>query len=270
MVNILFGGNDKVFDGILLCLMSMTKHTSEDINVYILTADITEINAEYRPISQDKIKFLENYLKNKNPNNTVNLISMSEQLKNWILCSKNKLNVYTPYAFLRLFADSLKELPDKIIYLDCDIMINGDIKELYDIDITNYELGVVLDRYGHIFIKPKYFNSGMLLMNLKKIRETKLFDNVKKMCLEKKMGFPDQSALNMLTKAKLYLPRKFNEQGNLRKDTIIHHFCKRIKWLPFFHTQNVKQWHVDDVKNKYKIHQYDDIYDEYFKIKKDL
>ena len=109
----------------------------------------------------------------------------------------------------------------------------------------------------------------MLLMNLKKIRENKLFDKVKKMCVEKKMSFPDQSALNKCTKQKLYLPRKFNEQGNLRKDTVIQHFSKRIKWLPFFHTQNVKPWQIDLVHSKYKWHQYDDIYKIYTEFKKE-
>ena len=57
----------------------------------------------------------------------------------------------------------------KIIYLDTDMMMNGDIKELFDIDISNHELGVVLDRYGRWFLSPKYFNAGMLLMNMKNI-----------------------------------------------------------------------------------------------------
>lgn len=80
------------------------------------------------------------------------------------------------------------------------MMLNGDIKELFDIDISEYELGVVLDRYGHIFIRPKYFNAGMLLMNMQKIKETNLFERVKEMCLNKKMGFPDQTALNKCAK----------------------------------------------------------------------
>ena len=53
MINILFGGNYKVYDGILLCLMSMTKHTNEELNIYILSAELTEINPEYRPISEN-------------------------------------------------------------------------------------------------------------------------------------------------------------------------------------------------------------------------
>lgn len=267
MINILFGGNYKVFDGILLCLMSIIKHNKDPLNVYILSADVRELNPDYRPISEENRAFLDSILKRVNPNSKVNLILLEDEFKNWIINSQNKLSVYTPYTFLRLFADKIAGLPEKIIYLDTDMMFNGNIKELFDVDISNYELGVVLDRYGHIFIHPKYFNAGMLLMNMRAIKESKLFERVKKMCLEKKMGFPDQTALNKCATKKLYLPRKFNEQGNLHNDTIIQHFSKRIKWLPYFHTQNVKPWQIDKVHNIYHWHQYDDIYEKYTKIK---
>ena len=265
MINILFGGNYKVFDGMLLCLMSMTKHTKDPLHVYILTADVTELNEDYKPVNEASRLFLEEYLKQTNQKSKVTLIHLGQEFNDWIMRSQNKLNAYTPFAFLRLFADKVN-LPDKIIYLDTDIMINGDIKQLFNIDISNYELGVVKDRYGKVFIKRTYFNSGVLLMNMKKIKETKLFDRVKEMCLEKKMMFPDQSALNKCCKRKLYLPRKFNEQGNPRKNTVIQHFSKRIQWHKF-KTINVKPWHINEVQNKYKIHNYDEIYDEYRNIK---
>lgn len=267
MINILFGGNYKVFDGILLCLMSMTKHCNEPLNIYILSAELSELNPDYHPITEEDRKSLENVVKEKNKNSQVKLILLGDEFKNWIINSQNKLSIYTPYTFLRLFADKIEGIPNKLIYLDTDMMLNGDIKELFDIDISEYELGVVLDRYGHIFIRPKYFNAGMLLMNMQKIKETNLFERVKEMCLNKKMGFPDQTALNKCAKKKLYLPRRFNEQGNLRDDTIIQHFSKRIKWLPYFHTQNVKPWQIEKVHCLYHWHNYDDIYEKYIEIK---
>ena len=265
MINILFGGNHKVFDGILLCLMSMTKHCKSPLNVYILTASLTDLNPEYTPITKNQVATLENIIKQANPNNSINLIVIGNEFNDWVLNSSNKLSTYTPFAFLRLFADKIKELPEKIIYLDTDIMINGNIQELFDIDITNFELGIVKDRYGHFFIKPNYFNSGMLLMNMKKIKESGLLEKVKNICANKKMAFPDQSALNKCCKEKLYLPRKFNEQGKLKNNTIVHHFSKRIKWFPFFHTLNIKPWQIEEVHKTYKCHNYDDIYEEYTK-----
>ena len=266
MINILFGGNEKVFDGLLLCLLSMSQQSSEALNIYILTADVSEINLSFKPINDEQTQILSNVVKQKNPLSQVTKIVLGKDFNQWINSSKNKFNSYTPFAFLRLFADTIENLPKKIIYLDTDIMINGDIKELFDIDISNHELGIVLDRYGHFFIRPKYFNSGMLLMNMEKIKQSKLLEKVKDFCTKKKMAFPDQSALNKCCKSKLYLPRKFNEQGKLKKNTIVHHFSKKIKWFPFFHTINVKPWQIDSVHKKYKCYAYDEIYDKYKKI----
>lgn len=46
----------------------------------------------------------------------------------------------TPYTLLRLLADLIPEIPDKILYLDMDIMIAGDIRELYDIDVSGWSM----------------------------------------------------------------------------------------------------------------------------------
>lgn len=265
MINVLFGGNYKVYDGILLTILSMVKHCNDSLNINILTADLTEHNPEYRPIQEKDIETLNKIVKEKNPESKVSAIMLGKDFNDWAISSENKLNQYTPFAFLRLFADKI-DLPEKVIYLDSDIMFNGNIKELFNVDMTNYELGVVKDRYGKFFINPKYFNSGVLLMNMKNIKESNLLEKVRNICFSKKMMFPDQSALNKCCKRKLYLPRKFNEQGNPRKDTIIQHFSKRIVWIPF-HTINIKQYHIDQVHNKYKIFIYDDIYEEYIKIK---
>ncbi len=267
MINVLFGGNYKVFDGILLCLLSMTKHCKQPLNVFVLTANVCELNPHFLPINQKQIIILEKILKSQNENSKIKLIHLDKSFNDWILSSSNKLNTYTPFAFLRLFADKITDLPDKIIYLDTDIMLNGNIKELFDIDLKNFELAVVHDRYGRIFIKPNYFNSGMLLMNLKKIRETALLDKVRDFCSKKKMAFPDQSALNKLCKKKIYLPRRFNEQGKLKNNTVVQHFSKRIVWLPFFHTINIKPWQKNLVQEKYKINTYDDIYNQFEEIK---
>lgn len=265
MINVLFGGNYKVYDGILLTILSMVKHCNEPLNINILTADLTEHNPEYKPIQEKDIETLNKIVKAKNPESKVSSIMLNKEFNDWAMSSENKLNQYTPFAFLRLFADKI-DLPEKVIYLDSDIMFNGNIKELFEKDMSNYELGVVKDRYGSWFIRPKYFNSGVLLMNMKNIKESNLLEKVRNICFSKKMMFPDQTALNTCCKRKLYLPRKFNEQGNPRKDTIIQHFSKRIVFIPF-HTINIKQYHIDQVHNRYKIFIYDDIYEEYKKFK---
>ena len=106
------------------------------------------------------------------------------------------------------------------MYLDIDMMANDDISKLYDTDITNYEYAAVKEKYGSKIIAPDYINAGMLLMNMKKIKETKLLEKARKLIKRKKLIFADQSAIYYSTTKKLILPRKFNEQSKFdRKDS---------------------------------------------------
>ena len=71
-------------------------------------------------------------------------------------------------------ADLIPEIPDKILYLDIDMMAAKDISELYNIDISEYEYAAVREKYGSKIIRPDYINAGMLLLNMNKIKETGL------------------------------------------------------------------------------------------------
>jgi len=273
MINVLFAGNYKMYDGILLCLLSMSKHTREPLNVYVMTADMHETNPEFRPLTVEDCAVLEKVLQAKNPANQFHRIELGQEFNAWVKSIEHdaydRFN-YTPFAFLRLFLNQVENMPDKLLYLDTDMMINGDIKTLFDQDLTDYEIGVALDRYGKFFINRHYFNSGMLLMNLTKMRETDLLERTKEMCRTKKLYLSDQSALNRCATKVKYLPRKFNEQGDLRADTVVQHFSKRFKIIPFppfVRFSNVKPWQIEQVHKARKNHTYDDIYEEYLQIK---
>jgi hypothetical protein len=80
------------------------------------------------------------------------------------------------------------------------------------------------------------------------------------------MAFPDQSALNKLKTSYLKIPSIYNNQGYMKDNTVVKHFCKSIRFLPFYHTINVKQWDVENVHKKLKIHMYDDLYIKYEEI----
>ncbi len=265
MINIMFCGNDRVKDGLTLSIMSMIKHTAEALNIYVLTADLRDIDPSFSPINQSTIDRLNSLVKTKNELSSVKLIMLKQDFHDFAMKSQNCMSVYTPFAFLRLFADQL-DLPNKLLYLDVDIMVKDNIAKLFNNDIENFELAAVRDRYGKVFIDRNYFNSGVMLLNLAKIRKNNLFARVRNLVLTKKMSFPDQTALNKLTKSVLYLPRRFNEQGKAKKDTVIQHFSKRIVWIPF-HTINIKPWDIDKIHKRYKIFDFDDIYSEFHKFK---
>ena len=269
MINILFSGNSKVFDGALTELISITNKTKETINCYIFTADLTRIKPEYTAISEDDIAFLNKVIKTKNENNNVKRVDVTKIYEDEFCKCKNESAYCTPYTLLRLLADLIPDIPDKLLYLDIDMMAAGDIAELYNTDITEYEYAAVKEKYGSKLIKWDYINAGMLLLNMKKIKETKLLEKARELIRTKKMLFADQDAIYRSTTKKLLLPRKFNEQAFFnKKGTVICHFCKRLLLWPYPRTENFKQWNVEEVHKILKCHSFDDDLNEYLEWKR--
>lgn len=178
-------------------------------------------------------------------------------------------NAYcTPYTLLRLLADLVPNMPSKLLYLDIDMMIGDDIVKLYNIDVSDYEYAAVKEKYGSWLIRPDYINAGMLLLNMEKIKETGLLKKARNLIKTKKMLFADQDAIFRATTNKLLLPRIFNEQSKFnKKDTVVCHFCKRLMLLPYPHTENFKQWNVEEVHKVLKCHSFDEDLEEYLKLK---
>ena len=140
---------------------------------------------------------------------------------------------------------------------------------LYDIDITDYEYAAANDHYGKYLIRPDYINAGVLLFNLTKCRETGLFEKSRNQIKTKKWLFADQDALWHSTTKKKIISQKFNDQKFLwPKWTVVRHFSKRLFWLPYPHTANIKQYHVTKVHTVFKYDQFDDILYEYIYLKR--
>lgn len=149
---------------------------------------------------------------------------------------KNQMSRFTIGAMFRCSLPEL--LPDlnRIIYLDADLFVNRDIKELWDVDVREYYLAGVADEGVAVHYHPRilnkypeikkesYFNLGVLYMNLKKLRE---FGNLKKLVVDflienPEADLPDQDALNVLFHNKvLYLDGSWNQFVYLhRKDNV--------------------------------------------------
>ena len=271
MINILLCGNQKVFDGALTELISITNKTKETIKCYIFTMDVSRIKPEYTCITDEQIKFLNKVVKAKKQENEVIKLDITNLYEEEFGKCKNETAYCTPYTLLRLLADLVPEMPDKILYLDIDMMAGDDISKLYNIDVSEYEYAAVREKYGSIFIWPDYINAGMLLLNMKKIKETGLLEKARDLIKTKKMLFADQDAIYRSTTKKLLLPRIYNEQSKFnKKDTVICHFCKRLLLLPYPRTENYKQWHIEEVHKVLKCHAFDKDLEEYVKLKEEF
>ena len=270
MINLLFSGNEKVFDGALTELISITNKTKEAVTCYILTMNVSRIKKEYVPIHDEQIAFLNEVVQTKNRGNKVIKIDVTELYEKEFGHGKNENAYCTPYTLLRLLADLVPDMPDKLLYLDIDMMADKDISELYNIDIEEYEYAAVKEKYGSKIIRHDYINAGMLLLNMKKIKETKLLEKARERIKTKKMLFADQDAIFWSTTKKKIISRIYNEQSKFnKKDTIICHFCKRLMFLPYPHTENFKQWNIEEVHKILKCYYFDKDLEEYLKLKEE-
>lgn len=270
MKNILFSGNVKVFDGMLTCMLSIFKRTNskEPYNFYIFTMDVSHIKPDYIPVSDKQVEFLQQIAKDYNPDNLVTKIDVTDIYMEEFDNCPNENAYCSPYTLLRLFADKIPEIPDKLLYLDVDILFNREPELLYDVDVEGYEYAAARDHYGKYLLNPNYINAGVLLFNMKEIRKTGLFEKARHLIKTKKLLFADQDAVYRSTTRKKMLPQKYNDQKFLHKTTIVRHFSKRLFYLPYPHTDNIKQWEVGKIHRVFRYDQFDDILFEYIYLKR--
>lgn len=121
-------------------------------------------------------------------------------------------------AILKIFLPKIFYDLEKLLYLDSDIIVQKDLSELFSTDISEYYAGAVKDvltinnkkHMKKLQIKRDYFNSGVLLLNLKKIRE----ENVQEKLIEYRINgynyFMDQDTFNIVFDKVKYLSWKNN------------------------------------------------------------
>ena len=271
-MNILYCGDKGIARGTLVSILSILKHNKAAIHFYILTINYETTKA----FTKKAADYLDKLVKKTNPKSFVKLIDATEVFVK-DLPKKNMGSYFTPCSMLRLYIDKVSELSklDRILYLDYDVVCRGDLANFYNTDMDGVEAAGVLDIYGknfyhyHGLFNFDYMNSGVMLFNISECLKSKMFEKAVKLCMDRWMMLADQAALNKSITHRKILPRKYNEQAERpKKDTVLHHFSNNFKFLPYFHVQKVKPFEVEKIHEILKIHEYDDILDEYLKQKK--
>lgn len=273
-MNILYCGDRKIEDGLIISILSLLEHTGEELQIYVITMDYLAEARHYLPVTDKCIFFLDNLIRNSRYGGFIKKIDVS-LLFTAELPTENMTTRFTPCCMLRLFSDQISEIPDKVLYLDNDVVCRKDPAEFYYQNIDEFDLAGVLDHYGKWFFRKNifhmdYLNSGVLLLNMKRIRESGLFASCRLMCRQKKMFMPDQSAINKLAVKKVIMDRRYNEQRKLHKDTVLQHFTTSFRFFPWFHALTVKPWQTELMHRKLKLHEYDDILNQYQSIRLEL
>jgi lipopolysaccharide biosynthesis glycosyltransferase len=193
-------------------------HNKNSSNFYVFHLFLSgEVEGDLQQKLRDCIKGFESSCQ-------INLLNLKDKFSNITLAS---WATYVTY-FRLVIPSSLPNL-ERIIYIDTDILVRHDLSELWNFDIGENYIAAVPDSFGGYFsdaAKRKermkagftdlnfYINAGVLLMNLKKIRE----DNIEQKCLEKvgdKRLRDDQFILNYICYPKIaFLHCKWNFTEN--------------------------------------------------------
>lgn len=175
---------------------------------------------------------------------------------------------FTRANYYRLLIPNLLEV-DKALYLDADIVVNGPIDELYEEDIDEYLIAAVENPgfNSHADLKMKehsrYFNSGVMLLNLKRWRDfnvaAKVIDFVDKN--PSVIKFVDQCGLNAVVDGNWKpLHLRFNQQSVIyEKNFNEKYYCfsgaelimAKENPVIIHYTGSSKPWHLSN-KHPYK------------------
>jgi lipopolysaccharide biosynthesis glycosyltransferase len=230
-LNVAYGTDENYVKLVATSMMSLFESNQDflNINVYVIENNV----------SQKSIEFLKDVVKNYGRNiNFVSLKDISEGLK---------LNTnFSISSFSRLFLANISGV-DKIVYLDCDSIVNDTFNELWKMDISDYYIAGVLDTvelYNKRVIglpdDTKYINAGFQLINLKKWRDDNLVDK----CLDFINSFHgnvphhDQGTVNGVCNGKIkILHPKYNLMGPM----LIYNTekIKKLYGAEYYYTQEM-------------------------------
>lgn len=225
---------------------SYAKFVAVSIKSLIMNANNNynyDINVIYENLSEENAKKLKSL---ETDNVKIILTEMNQNLSMITDKLGNRLREYTftLTIFFRLFIPVMFPKYDKCIYIDADTVIPGDISRLYNEDLEDNYLGCIVDKstidneilasYFEEVVgipRDKYINSGVLLMNSKKLRELKIDE--KFLDLYIKYGFdviaPDQDYINSMCYGHIkYLSDIYDAMPNpnnkeVEKPVIIHY-----------------------------------------------
>ena len=187
--------------GVAIASVLKTTKTKKGIDIYVL------IDRNFKKKNKKKLKRIERLKKNS----TINFITIDESLfKNFPLLSDQHFTIPTYYRYI---IPKLLNKINKLIYLDCDLIVKEDIEKLYNIDIGENYIGAVQDTLCYEnqkrlnLIKGKYYcNAGVLILNLKKLRKDNIPEKLIKWTQKNatRIKWLDQDVINCVLEDGIY------------------------------------------------------------------
>ena len=244
VIPIFFATDDNYLPFLAVTLESLRENSSKEYlyKIYVLHSGV---NPEY----EEKI------LRYSEEGFEVSFVDVTERLKT-ISSLLHMRDYYTCTTYFRIFIAGMFPQYDKALYLDCDLVVLGDISALYGYDLgDNLIGGAPCEGVNSFEVYKQYvrevdglnpdmfFNAGVILMNLKSFREEGFYEKFADLLRKYKFTvIQDEDYLNVLCQDRvLQLPRAWNKfpvsRDKLdREELRIVHYG--MTWKP---------WHYADI-----------------------
>ena len=249
-IPICFATDDNYVPFLTVAIASLLDNSSKEnfYKIYVLTSHLTEEN-------------MNSILKQKTENSSIDFVQLSKELDK-VQDMFHLRDYYSKETYYRIFIPNLFPQYEKVLYLDCDITVLGDVTELYNTQIHGYYVGAVQEEVMQTFEvfgnyvekadginRKNYFNAGILLINCRRWRNKLIAERFVDLLNRYKFRVvQDEDYLNVLCKDNIkWLPLGWNKTSYKNeafddKDLKIIHW--KINWRP---------WKYKDV-----------LYEEYF------
>lgn len=250
-IHIVFASDDAYVQHLGVLLVSILENNKdESIFVHLLSDEISEI----------KKKILSQIVIDQYGQRLIIYEMDKELFKKFPLRSKDHISIAAYYR-LKL-PDLLPKDLSRIIYLDCDMIVTGSLRPLWNMDISGVAVAAVTDNLSFssetferlsLPVGDKYFNSGLLLINLDYWRLVNVFEDALLIAENKAdvLLWHDQDILNLLFHAHwkvlpyrwnvmntlmrpfvYYTPSLIQEIDNeIRHRVVIHYTCAWKPWI---------------------------------------
>lgn len=242
-IPIFFSVDDNYIPYLDVAVRSLIANASKEYSYRIIV-----LNTGLNPENISKVKL------NECDSFAIDFVDISENVKDIKSRFKNVYH-FSIVTYYRLFIASLFPQYDKILYLDCDLVVLGDISELYNTELGDNILGAVTDQYVSntkefrayaekaIGVNPDtYFNAGVLVVSLEQFRKNDIENKFIKLITKYDFDLldPDQAYLNYLCFGKTrILPNGWNKSPT-------ELICKGDKNIVHYNLYK-KPWQYDDI-----------------------
>lgn len=237
-IPIFFSTDDNYIPYLDVAISSLIANASKEYRYTIIV-----LNTGLQPENINKVKA------NERDGFMIEFIDISEKLEHIKSYFKNVYH-FSIVTYYRLFIASLFPQYDKIVYLDCDLVVLGDISTLYMTDLGDNILGAAPEQFVQntaefrdyasiaLGVDPDdYVNAGVLVINLKAFRENHIEDQFVKLITDYDFDLldPDQAYLNYLCRDKIHtLPNGWNKEpmplACEGEKNIIHYALYKKPW----------------------------------------